>query len=563
MSRFLLRSTFLLYCTLLAVSSLQAQSWQWAVAPAVSGPNQSLCPAVVVDGAGNTIVAGTFTGTMTLGSFTLTSAGSNDLFVAKLSQAGIWTQAVRAGGPDYEYATDLALAPTGEVIVAGYFKSATLLLGATTLINASPNGGNSSTDDIFVARLSSTGTWTQAVRAGGPDSENVRSLAIDAAGNTVVTGIFSDTAVFGNFALTCLETGVAAQDVFVARLSAAGTWLQAVRAGGLGMDDVAGVAVASTGEVVIAGDFLGSSITFGALTLVNSGSSGTDAYVARLTSAGTWVQAVSGGGERNEDITGLAFDAADNVIVAGTSRGSSMWGTIALATGGVIVARLSSSGTWTQAERGGSGGESLTGFAVDRAGNATVSGYYSTYTSTFGTLTLTNSNQYIPGVTNPTAELFVARLNAAGSWTQTIGASGMGNDTAQHLALTSSGNPVITGAFGSSTLAFGPTVLSNGGNNNSIFFVARLDGIPTANRATTFAETFTLAPTPATTATGLTWPAATPAPRPVQVLDGLGRTVRQQVLPAHATQASLDLVGLVPGLYLVRCGTAVGRLVVE
>ena len=43
----------------------------------------------------------------------------------------------------------------------------------------------------------------------------------------------------------------------------------------------------------------------------------------------------------------------------------------------------------------------------------------------------------------------------------------------------------------------------------------------------------------------------------------LGRTARTYLLPAHGTAATLDLRGLAPGLYVVRCGAAAGKLVVE
>jgi hypothetical protein len=51
--------------------------------------------------------------------------------------------------------------------------------------------------------------------------------------------------------------------------------------------------------------------------------------------------------------------------------------------------------------------------------------------------------------------------------------------------------------------------------------------------------------------------------REVVVLDALGRAVRRQVVPARAAAVTLSVAGLAPGLYLVRCGAATGRLVVE
>jgi hypothetical protein len=39
--------------------------------------------------------------------------------------------------------------------------------------------------------------------------------------------------------------------------------------------------------------------------------------------------------------------------------------------------------------------------------------------------------------------------------------------------------------------------------------------------------------------------------------------MRRLELPARATSAAVDVRGLTPGFYLVRCGAATGRLVVE
>jgi len=84
-----------------------------------------------------------------------------------------------------------------------------------------------------------------------------------------------------------------------------------------------------------------------------------------------------------------------------------------------------------------------------------------------------------------------------------------------------------------------------------------------ATQAATEASTFTLAPNPARDRATLTLAAPLPQPTAMQVLDALGRPVRQQALPARATTAVLDLTGLPAGLYLVRGGGATGRLVVE
>ncbi len=76
-------------------------------------------------------------------------------------------------------------------------------------------------------------------------------------------------------------------------------------------------------------------------------------------------------------------------------------------------------------------------------------------------------------------------------------------------------------------------------------------------------------PNPATGRAYLAWPANAPGARPTEavLLDGLGRVVRRQLLAAPGTGTSatteLSLTGLAPGLYSVRVGARVARLVVE
>ena len=70
-------------------------------------------------------------------------------------------------------------------------------------------------------------------------------------------------------------------------------------------------------------------------------------------------------------------------------------------------------------------------------------------------------------------------------------------------------------------------------------------------------------PNPARTAATLRLPAPAPEPRTATLADALGREVRRLPVPARATSAILNLAGLAPGLYVVRCGAATGRLMVE
>ena len=72
----------------------------------------------------------------------------------------------------------------------------------------------------------------------------------------------------------------------------------------------------------------------------------------------------------------------------------------------------------------------------------------------------------------------------------------------------------------------------------------------------------TLAPNPARTAATLTLPAAAQT-RTITVADALGRVVLKTTLPAQTATLTLDVAGLAPGVYTVRCAAATARLVVE
>ncbi len=549
MRLFTLRRWAVLFLLLLAAPAWAQPTWQWAsgTSNADAFTDGSGVNASVVDGAGATTVTGYFRGRLSLGSFTVTSAGGRDLFVARLSPSGAWTQLVSAGGVNDDEAFSLAMDTGGNVTLAGGFSSPTIAFGTTTLTNAGSG-------DVFVARLSPAGTWVQAAQAGSATFETALAVAVDGSGAVVIAGRFNGaTAVFGSTTLTSAGGGA---DVFVARLSAAGTWTQAVQAGGSGVDVANAIAVDNAGVITICGGFGSPAAAFGSITLTSAGLM--DSFVACISAAGTWTQAVRGGGSGTDYAKALALDAAGNATITGQyASANADFGSTQLASAAgsvdVYVARLNAAGTWTQAiGLGNSGREVASALALDGAGNAIVSGQFEN-TVSFGAIQLTSAGY---------GDVFVARLAPNGTWTQAARAGGINEDFVGSLSIDQSGGVTVGGQF-LRTAAFGPTTLTAVNATYETVFVARLSGLVTAARAALPAELFTLAPNPATKEVRLAWPEASATPRPVQVLDALGREVRRQELPARATTAALGVEGLAPGLYLVRCGTAISRLVVE
>ncbi|MCI1188187.1 T9SS type A sorting domain-containing protein [Hymenobacter sp. DH14] len=558
---------------LAAPATLQAQSWHWASAPGaivdpapVGAPGGSVIVAAAPDGAGNTVVAGNFSGSFTLGGTTLVSQGYSDVFVARLGPGGEWLQAVRAGGPSEDVVSGLKLDAAGNAIISGRFGNlvagATAEFGSFALTSA---GGT----DAFVARLNPGGQWTQAVRAGGPGNDEANALALDAAGNAVVAGSFQGSPGFGPTTLAADGVTTAA---FVARLNlAAGTWTQASQSTCAFStvpfrNLVSAVALDAADNVVLAGQF-DANTRFGALALSNA-LGGTSAYLARLSAGGQWTQAVQLTNNSRlappPTINALAVDGAGTATVAGVLLETVAFGPTTLVSAGsydVFVARLDAAGQWTQAVRaGGPANDLARALAVDAAGNATVAGLFGVYgspgqvaTAAFGPLALSSSGGLY--------DVFVARLDAAGQWTQAVRAGGAGNDEANAVSIDAEGSITVAGSCGNAA-GFGGFTLS-GTTSFPMAFAARFAGTALATHAPAPAEVFALAPNPAAGLVRLSWPETSPAARPVQVLDALGREVRRQELPARTRAATLDLAGLAPGLYVVRCGAGASRLRVE
>jgi hypothetical protein len=559
-----LRLWAFLILLLLAGPAWAQPAWQWATTQTGNSMGTSRCSLPLLDAAGGVAVAGTFTGTVTLGATTLVSAGGTDAFIGRLTPAGVWTQIIGIGGIGDDYIERLAWDASGGLVVTGAFKSPTLAFGATTLQNANATG---TTDDLFVARLTGTGTWTQAMRAGDAGSDYPNGLAVEANGTVVVAGTFRGaTTSFGSITLTNADPFVG-KDLFVARLNAAGTWVQAVRAGGTYDDYPTDLQVDATGTATIAGYTSGQSGNFGLLSVLNANPTSGNAgiFVGRMNSAGGWTQVVVAGGTETNYPVHLAVDATGNATIAGTFKLATMrFGPFALANTStrstdydVFAARLTTAGTWTQAVAAGGPGNDLMGHMVAEAnGTITIVGTFTGTQTNFGATVLPNAD-----ASGTTSDIFLAQLRSAGTWAQAIRAGGPYAELAQGVVSDGANGVIVTGSVSNPSSIFGSITTAT---VSPSALVARLTGlIPTATHAATPAEIFTLSPNPATTQVRLSWPEASATARPVLVLDGLGRQVRQLELPARATAAVLDVQGLAPGLYVVRCGAATGKLVVE
>ena len=220
---------------------------------------------------------------------------------------------------------------------------------------------------------------------GGGGFDQARSVAVDGAGNTYVTGYFRGTASFNAGTGMAILTSNGNNDAFVAKLDANGNLVYARQFGGWGNDHGFGVAVDAAGAAYATGSFHGTAsfnAGTGMATLVSAG--GADAFVAKLDATGNLVYARQFGGTSTDQGYGIAVDAASAAYVTGSFQFTASFnagaGMAALTSAGnddAFVAKLDANGNLALARRlGGTSGDVGFGIAVGAAGNTSVVGLF-------------------------------------------------------------------------------------------------------------------------------------------------------------------------------------------
>ncbi|MEZ4972671.1 MAG: IPT/TIG domain-containing protein [Cyclobacteriaceae bacterium] len=214
---------------------------------------------IAVDGAGDLIVSGGFVfgGTTDFdpgpGVFPLTGAGSWDIFVCKLDNAGnfVWADAIAGVQPEYD--NSLAIDPLNNILITGYFKTTTDFDPGLGTFNLTSNGSN----DPFILKLNSSGSfvWAKSLPGGGSTDDRGEGIATDASGNVYVTGEYTGTIDLDPGPGTFNKTTIGSADLFVLKLDNNGNFVWAYAIGSGGFDVGLAVTIDAGGKLHAAGSF--------------------------------------------------------------------------------------------------------------------------------------------------------------------------------------------------------------------------------------------------------------------------------------------------------------------
>jgi hypothetical protein len=283
---------------------------------------------VAFDSGGNIVLTGTFSDTVSFGGADLISVGSWEGYLAKFDGSGghIWSK--RYGGTEQDWSFALGLDGADNIVVTGFFEG-TANFGGSNLASAG-------SVDMFLAGFDAGGAHQWSHSFGDVDDDQGLRIAVDAAGNSFVTGWFEGTVDFGGGDLTTVN----GNDIFLAKYDASGAhqWSQCF--GGEGNDAGFGLALDGSGSIILTGHFH-ETANFGGGDLASVGNN--DLFLAAFDGDGVHQWSTRYGDTGTSSGRSVAIDPSNNIVLTGELDGTVNLGGEDLVTAGesdILIAKF-------------------------------------------------------------------------------------------------------------------------------------------------------------------------------------------------------------------------------
>lgn len=414
---------------------------------------------VASDNNNSVYIVGSFKGTRSFGSISLTSnnASSTDAYIAKYNNQGICIWAKNFGGTATTNGNNVCVDGYNNVYLCGVYTD-TMFVGVNYFVS------NSQSSDIFIIKLDENGNVIRTKTAGGTVSDNAYAIATDVNGNLYITGSFEFKCGFDTDTVT--STGFA--DIFIAKYDSAGTIVWSKKAGGSGGDEVGYAIKCSASYVYVAGQITSQSM-FGTHS-VNPQAG--DAFIAQYDFTGNNVWVKKGGGVANDDCTDLGVDSSGNVYLTGSFFQNAMFGTISLSSMtavSVYVAKYNAVGTCLFANKIGSNGSNYDyglAIAVDPQGYSVITGRFVGTATFYPGKTLTSSGLY---------DIYIARYSPTGVGKAAEKAGGLENDEGTGICWLPTHEFILVGNYKNSA-DFGVNTLNVLPGDDYASFVSKVPG---------------------------------------------------------------------------------------
>lgn len=308
----------------LFVTKMNAGGASLAYSTYIGGREAETAGGLAVDAAGNAYLTGVTLSNnfpTTAGAFDQTANGEEDAFLVKLNPSGSgMVYSTYLGGTQYDFGQCVALDGAGNAYVSGrtYSSAFPVTPGAyDTSYNTSASG--------FVSKLNPAGSSLVYSTFLGKGLWSCEGFVVDGNGSAYLTGQTEATdfpTVPGSYDLSY---NGGPNDVIVSKLNPAGSSLvYSTYFGGSLYDRPTGIAVDSSGSVYVAGWTTSANLPVTAGAFDTSSISGVDNFIVKFNPAGTelvyctYLGTTSG----SEFCSGLAIDKSGNAYVTGYTGGS-------------------------------------------------------------------------------------------------------------------------------------------------------------------------------------------------------------------------------------------------
>lgn len=554
-----MKKQFLIQVFILFFISASAQNFDWAIG--IGSVYADEGNSITTDPLGNVYTIGGFLETVDFdpgpGTTYLTATqGSGNIFISKMDAYGnlIWAKGLLGSGVNIS-GNSIAVDGSGNVYTTGYFSGTVDFDPGTEIFNLSAS--STSTCDIFISKLDSSGNFRWAKSLGGNSSDAGNAIALDRSGNVYVTGYYFGTVDFdpdgGFFNLT--SVGIT-QNIFVLKLDHCGDFIWAKSMGG-GEDPAWGnsIAVDTSANVYTTGYF-GGTADFDPGTetyyLTSSANAIKEIFISKLDASGNFKWARRAGGNGDDVGNSIVLDALGNVYVAGCIQDDADFGPFNLFTDGcdVFNVKLDSLGNYKWAKSMGNTVSTCvygTSLAVDISGNVYTTGHYYGGAVDFDP---GNGTYYLPA--HGDLDIFISELDAAGNFVFAKSLGGAGDDRGHSISLDAAGNLYTTGLFSDSVDLNGSEGTANLISVGYVdVFILKLKNFGSGISENSQSNLYAVFPNPTSSQINVRTD-ATLVGSNYSISNLLGKTVLKGKLDSENTV--LELVGLTTGMYLLTLG---------
>jgi len=400
-------------------------------------------------------ISGIFWGIATFQSFSISSDGEADIFLAKFTTEGNCVWAHSMGGTSDDYVYDMAVDSDNNIIIVGSYDG-TAYFDPNSNVNLN---STSSFSSVFISKYTSAGNYIWAKSIDNENGTRAYGVTTDISNNVILTGRLHGSNTFNNPSNEEL-TAIGQYNTYIASYNPNGEYIWAINFGGTSINSGNSVTMDENNNIVLLSQFSDTvNYDFYSTNEFYSGLGVTNYVIAKYSSVNgnfIWAQMAGGidGGnttENQQSVADIKVDYEGNVIIAGSFKGkvdfnkSETIQSYLQSNGGYdcFIAKYDSDGNYIWAlSFGGDEDDFIQCLTINEFGNIYVAGSFRD-TVNIGP----NPSDVMMAIPNTTS-MFFAQFNSNGSYnwsnyhsTQSDGAN------ASSITIDSNNNLYITGKF--------------------------------------------------------------------------------------------------------------------